>query len=203
MEVLDGLGIPKASGPYQLAKNELVANLEANDREAVSETMDKIFDGLKKYGAAKASGKDKTTNAVTRARVAEYAAKASPKELPEAARQRRAETAIARSRIKDDTALAARLQDPVSGEVQDIRAENVANKASNIRRSIQGKERKARAEERAQDEADLREMRLDDTVQKDMETIGADRDTLARERAQELAAVYSDKSSQAERKKEI
>ena len=142
VEVLDGLGIPKASGPYQLAKNELVANLEANDREAVSETMDKIFDGLKKYGAAKASGKDKTTNAVTRARVAEYAAKASPKELPEAARQRRAETAIARSRIKDDTALAARLQDPVSGEVQDIRAENIANKASNIRRSIQEKKEK-------------------------------------------------------------
>ena len=46
-------------------------------------------------------------------------------------------------------------------------------------------------------------MRLDDTVQKDMETIGADRDTLARERAQELAAVYSDKSSQAERKRDL
>ena len=126
-----------------------------------------------------------------RAKVAEYAAKASPKELPEAARQRRAETAIARSRIKDDTALVARLQDPeTSGEeVQDIRAENIANKESNIQRSIQRKERKAQAEEKEQDATDLREMRLDDVVQKDMETIGADRDTLARERAQELAEV--------------
>ena len=200
-EVLDQLGVPKGSGPYKIAQNELVRNLEANDREAVSETMGKIFDGLKKYGAAKASGKDKTTNALTRARVAEYAAKASPKELPEAARQRRAETAIARSRIKDDTALAARLQDPVSGEVQDIRAENIANKESNIQRSIQRKERKAQAEERAQDEADLREMRLDDVVQKDMETIGADRDTLAIQRAQELAAARTDRSSEAGRKR--
>ena len=46
----------------RLQKNELVANLEANDREAVSETMDDIFTGLKNYGAAKASGKDKTAN---------------------------------------------------------------------------------------------------------------------------------------------
>ena len=201
MDVLDGFDIPKGTGPYQLAKNELSKNLEAGDREAVSETMGKIFDGLKNYGAAKASGKDPATNAVTRARVAEYAAKASPKELPEEARQRRAETAIARNRIKDDTALAARLEDPVSGEVQDIRAENIAKKESNLQRSVQNKEAKARAEEKAQAEDKARESKAREATERGMETIGADRDTLARERAQELAAAYSDKSSQADRKR--
>lgn len=202
MDVLDGFDIPKSIGPYQLAKNELVANLEAGDREAVSETMGKIFDGLKNYGAAKASGKDPATNAVTRARVAEYAAKASPKELPEEARQRRAETAIARSRIKDDADLAARLQDPVSGEVQD-RSADIDRQATNLQRSVQNKEAIAKAEEKAQAEDKARESKAREATERGMETIGADRDTLAIQRAQELAAARADRSSEAERKRDL
>ena len=89
MQALDELGVAKGSAAYQIAKNSLAKSIEANDRDAVLADRDSILAALKKY---------KPKDAGVRARVAEYVAKATPKETRPEATERRDDVALERRR---------------------------------------------------------------------------------------------------------
>lgn len=89
MQALDELGVAKGSAAYQIAKNSLAKSIEANDRDAVLADRDNILAALKKY---------KPKDAGLRARVAEYVAKATPKETRPEATERRDDVALERLR---------------------------------------------------------------------------------------------------------
>ena len=89
MQALDELGVAKGSAAYQIAKNSLAKSIEANDRDAVLADRDNILAALKKY---------KPKDAGVRARVAEYVAKATPKETRPEATERRDDVALERRR---------------------------------------------------------------------------------------------------------
>ena len=89
MQALDELGVAKGSAAYQIAKNSLAKSIEANDRDAVLADRDNILAALKKY---------KPKDAGLRARVAEYVAKATPKETRPEATERRDDVALERRR---------------------------------------------------------------------------------------------------------
>ena len=76
MQVLLELGVSQGSGPFQIAKNSLAKSIEDNDREAILADRDDILAALKKYKPKKNGKPDEEL----RARIAEYVAKAMPKE---------------------------------------------------------------------------------------------------------------------------